>query len=73
MQREHVLRILDAEGPRLRAEFGVRSLALFGSAARGEATEGSDVDLLVEFEPGPGDIPRPRGHSEYSWPTRRSG
>ena len=50
MQREQVLRILDAEGPRLRAEFGVRSLALFGSAARGEAREGSDVDLLVEFD-----------------------
>ncbi len=30
----------------------MRSLALFGSVARGEATEASDVDLLVEFEPG---------------------
>jgi len=28
---------------------GVKSLALFGSAVRGEAREGSDVDLLVEF------------------------
>lgn len=31
------------------AAMGVRSLALFGSVARGEATAGSDVDLLVEF------------------------
>jgi len=28
---------------------GVKSLALFGSAVRGEARENSDVDLLVEF------------------------
>jgi uncharacterized protein len=27
----------------------VRSLALFGSVARGQATAASDVDLLVEF------------------------
>lgn len=30
---------------------GVRSLALFGSVARDEARPGSDVDVLVEFEP----------------------
>lgn len=30
--------------------FGVRRLALFGSAARGEATPDSDVDVLVAFE-----------------------
>jgi predicted nucleotidyltransferase len=29
---------------------GVRSLALFGSAARDEAGPGSDIDLVVEFE-----------------------
>ena len=28
-----------------------RSIAVFGSVARGEATETSDVDFLVEFEP----------------------
>lgn len=31
--------------------FHVRGLYLFGSAARGELRDGSDVDLLVEFEP----------------------
>jgi len=30
-------------------QLGVASLALFGSAARGEAGPGSDVDLLIEF------------------------
>lgn len=29
-----------------------RSVALFGSAARGDDLPGSDLDLLVEFEPG---------------------
>ncbi len=29
---------------------GVRSLSLFGSVARDEAAEGSDVDLLVDFD-----------------------
>lgn len=37
--------------PQLR-QLGVRRLALFGSHARGEATPSSDVDILVEFEPG---------------------
>jgi hypothetical protein len=32
----------------------VQSLALFGSAARGELAPGSDVDLLIEFEPDAG-------------------
>jgi predicted nucleotidyltransferase len=31
-------------------QFGVRSLSLFGSVARNEAGEGSDVDVLVDFE-----------------------
>ena len=29
-----------------------RSIAVFGSVARGEATVDSDIDFLVEFEPG---------------------
>jgi uncharacterized protein len=31
---------------------GIRSLRLFGSAARNELRDDSDIDLLVEFEPG---------------------
>jgi len=31
---------------------GVRNLRVFGSAARGDETAGSDVDLLVDLEPG---------------------
>jgi predicted nucleotidyltransferase len=35
---------------RLRAEFGVTALYVFGSVARGEVSPNSDVDLLVEFD-----------------------
>lgn len=31
---------------------GVVSVAIFGSVARGEERPGSDIDLLVELEPG---------------------
>jgi predicted nucleotidyltransferase len=33
----------------LKAQYGVKSLSLFGSVARDEASSSSDVDLLVEF------------------------
>lgn len=32
--------------------YGVKELSLFGSAARGEMTPESDIDVMVEFEPG---------------------
>ena len=40
--------------PELRERYGVRSLAIFGSYARGEQTASSDLDVLVEFERVPG-------------------
>jgi len=39
-----------AENREVIRRYGVRSLGLFGSAARGEATATSDLDFLVEFE-----------------------
>ena len=35
----------------LRQQFGIRSLCLFGSVARDEQKEGSDVDVCVEMPP----------------------
>ncbi len=35
--------------PTLIARYGVKKLALFGSHAKGLATEDSDIDVLVEF------------------------
>ena len=37
---------------RLAGRRGADSLRVFGSVARGEANEGSDLDLLVAWEPG---------------------
>ena len=34
------------------ARWGARHVRVFGSVARGEAQPTSDVDLLVDFEPG---------------------
>ena len=36
----------------LARQYHIKRLALFGSAARGELTPSSDIDLLVEFEQG---------------------
>jgi predicted nucleotidyltransferase len=32
--------------------YGVKELSLFGSAVRGEMRPESDIDIMVEFEPG---------------------
>jgi predicted nucleotidyltransferase len=49
VKRDEILRRIRAGQPAL-SRLGVKSLALFGSVARGDATAGSDVDLLVEFD-----------------------
>ena len=50
MDRQAILERLNAEAPGLRKKYGVKSLAVFGSMARGDDHEGSDVDVLVTFE-----------------------
>ncbi len=47
--RELVLGRLEANREPLK-RFGVKSLGLFGSVARGEATASSDLDFVVELE-----------------------
>lgn len=36
----------------IKERFGVKKIGIFGSVARGEAKDESDVDVLVEFERG---------------------
>jgi predicted nucleotidyltransferase len=47
--KEEILAMLKEELPNLRVEYGVDTLAVFGSYSRGEQREDSDVDILVEF------------------------
>ena len=50
MNRQAILDRLNAEAPFLKAKYAVKSLSLFGSMARADDHEGSDVDILVTFE-----------------------
>lgn len=50
MKRATAIAQLAAHSEELRQQFGVASLAIFGSTARDEAQPESDIDLLVEFE-----------------------
>ena len=50
MTREELLVLLAQHKPVLAQRFGVASLRLFGSFARGTAREDSDVDVLVRFD-----------------------
>ncbi len=52
MGLDEAMTILRAALPDLRERYSVKDIAIFGSVARGEDTPGSDIDLLVEFEPG---------------------
>jgi uncharacterized protein len=50
MTREEAVQLLRSHKATLAERFGVTDLALFGSMARGEAREGSDLDILVAFD-----------------------
>lgn len=53
MRRDAMIRKLKALKPAL-DRYHVKSVAVFGSVARGEAHARSDIDLLVEFSRTPG-------------------
>ena len=50
MSRDTVLNVLRTHKATLAELYGVHELALFGSFARDQATDGSDIDLLVRFD-----------------------
>ena len=49
MEQKQVVKRIQANQARL-TELGVASLSLFGSVARDDSTEDSDIDLLVRFD-----------------------
>jgi hypothetical protein len=49
--REQCITRLHEAAPYLKHNFGVKSLSLFGSMARGDNSESSDVDVCVDMPP----------------------
>jgi len=48
---QEYIQLLKAHAPILRDRYGMTSMLLFGSAARGEQHADSDVDVLVDMPP----------------------
>ena len=54
--RQQILDYINTNKGRLQTEYHVRKIALIGSFARDEQRPASDVDLLLDLEPGTPDI-----------------
>ena len=50
MTRDETLKLLRTHKATLMERFGITTLALFGSTARDQARDGSDIDILVHFD-----------------------
>jgi predicted nucleotidyltransferase len=50
MRLDDAKRVLQRARPELLERFGVTTILIFGSVARGEDRPDSDIDLLVEFD-----------------------
>ena len=50
MTKDECIKLLKKYMNILKDKYGITSLSLFGSTARGEEKEGSDIDLFVETE-----------------------
>jgi len=50
---EDIKKILKRSKEELRKKYGVIEIGIFGSYVRGEQYKGSDLDILIEFEPDP--------------------
>ncbi len=48
--KEYVLNVLKSGKSEI-LKYGVSSVGLFGSYSRGEQTENSDIDILIDFDP----------------------
>jgi uncharacterized protein len=53
MGREETIKTLREHSAEIRERFGVCRLRLFGSTARNDASDDSDIDVLVEFTSDP--------------------
>ena len=49
--RTECIKVLSENKSFLQSEFGVKGMSIFGSTARGDNRDNSDVDILVEMPP----------------------
>lgn len=56
IEDSNILDYLRINKKRLIHDYHLTQIGLFGSIARGEQTENSDIDLVVEFEPNTPDL-----------------
>jgi predicted nucleotidyltransferase len=47
---DEIKEVLDKHKEELKRRYGVKEIGIFGSFARGEEKDDSDVDILVEFD-----------------------
>lgn len=53
MNHKSLISLLAGRREEIVRRFAIKKLGIFGSAARDEMHEGSDIDVLVEFEASP--------------------
>jgi predicted nucleotidyltransferase len=56
MNSSNILNYLTLNKERLSNEYHLTKIGLFGSMARGDFNENSDIDIIVEFEPNTSDL-----------------
>uniref|UniRef100_UPI0040559E88 nucleotidyltransferase family protein n=1 Tax=Candidatus Electrothrix sp. TaxID=2170559 RepID=UPI0040559E88 len=52
LKQNDILAFLSKQLPELQAEYNISKIGLFGSFARNEQDENSDIDIVLEFHPG---------------------
>ena len=52
----NIIAYLSANKSRMLQDYHLTKIGLFGSVARGESDDSSDIDLIIEFKPGTKDI-----------------
>lgn len=49
LSKQEILEVLSNNLPCWKKQYGIKRIALFGSYAKGEQNDSSDIDVLVEF------------------------
>lgn len=50
MEKEDIINFISVHKAEFQQKYGVNKIGLFGSYARGETFEGSDIDIVVELK-----------------------